>query len=111
MRSEWPLPLLLGGLRCGLALLHDFIDRERLPQQALALGRLHGSTTNLRIANHDDREAFGLARLGVGDEHGVLDRHERREQLPHLLDLDTGVKVANVDLEHGHGRNSRRIGR
>ena len=102
MGTERPLPRLLGGLGCSLALLHDFVDGERLAEQSLALRGLDRSASDLRIPNHDDGEALRLARLRVGDQHGVLDGHEGREQLSHLLDLDSRVKIANVDLEHRH---------
>jgi hypothetical protein len=101
------LSLLLCGLRCSLTLLHHFVDRECLAKQPLALRCLHRGTTDLWIASHHDRKSLRLAARGVGHKHCILDRHEGREQLAHLLDLDPRVKIADVDLEHWHGRNSR----
>jgi hypothetical protein len=104
MRAERSLTGFLRRLRSGLPLLHDFVDRERLTHETLALRRLDGSAPDLGVANHHDRKALRLARLGIDSKHRVLDGHKRREQLPHMLDLDTGIKIADVDLEHGHCR-------
>jgi hypothetical protein len=90
-----------------LPLLHHFVDRERLAEQSLALGGLDCRTTDLRVANHDDRETLCLASLGVGHENRVFDGHEGREEFADLLDLDSRIEVTHVDLEHRHGRYSR----
>jgi hypothetical protein len=107
VRTKWSLTLFLRSLRGRLTLLHDLVDRERLAEKSLSLGRLDRSASDLRIAGHDDGKALGLAAGGVRDKHSILDRHEGREQLAHLLDLHPRVKIADVDLEHWHGRNSR----
>jgi hypothetical protein len=107
VRAERSLPCLLGSLRSGLTLLHDFIDRQRLAEQTLALRSLDGRTSNLWIKHHDDCKALGLARLGIGNQDRVLDRHERREEFADLLDLDSRIEVTHVNLEHRHGRYSR----
>jgi hypothetical protein len=72
--TEGALPDLLHGL--GRPLLHHLIDGERLPKEPLALRRLDGRTTNIDIANHHDREAFGLPGLRVDGENRILDGRE-----------------------------------
>jgi hypothetical protein len=101
------LPLFLCSLRCCLALLHHFVDCESLAKKSLALCRLDRSATDLWIAGHHDCKSLGLAARRISNKHGIFNRHEGREQLTHLLDLDPRVKIADVDLEHWHGRNSR----
>jgi hypothetical protein len=103
MRTERSLSDFLGGLGGSLALLHHFIDDERLSEKALSLRRLHCGATEIRIANHDDRKPLRLPCLRIGDKDSVLDRDERREDLAHLLDRHTGVEVSHKDLEHRHG--------
>ena len=102
MRTERTLPSLLRRLRSRLALLHHFVDGERLAKQTAALSGLHRGTTDFRVAHHDDCEALRLARLIVGYQHRVLDRHQRREDLADLFNLDSWVKIAHVDFEHWH---------
>jgi hypothetical protein len=76
MRTKRSLPGFLRSLRSSLALLHHFIDGERLSKQPTPLRGLHRGTTDLCVAHHDDCEALRFARLIVGDQHRVLNRHE-----------------------------------
>jgi hypothetical protein len=105
--TEGTLANLLRGLRSGCALLHDLVDRQRLPEKALPLRRLHGGTTNLSIAHHDDRKALGLTRLRIIHEDCVLDHGKRGKEFTHMLDGDAWIEIPHVDFEHRHETHSQ----
>jgi hypothetical protein len=86
VRTERTLPDLFRGLGSRRALLHDFVDGQRLTEKSLALR---------------------LARGGVGRENRVFDRREWREELADLLDLHPGIEIPHVDFEHWHGLDSQ----
>ena len=107
MRTERPLPDLLRSLCRDSALLHHFVDGERLAEETLALSGLDSGTPKLGIADHHDRETLRLAGCRVFGEHGIFNRGERREQFAHMLDFHAGIEISHIDLEHWHGKGSQ----
>ncbi len=102
--------------RCGACrrsglLLQDLVDDEFLSEQTLPLIRLDRRAPEFRITNHHDCEAFAFLGIRIRRDDGVLNRNERRKQLPDLLDLGTRLEVSHIDFEHGHRNLSQKCSR
>ncbi len=92
--------LFLGRQCRRLLLLDRLIHHEGATHEPLALHGLDGGVTDLRIANHDDRETLRLVRRRIRRNDQILDGAEHREKLAELLDLHLVVEVPDIDLEH-----------